>query len=208
MTTHSNLLTWEIPWTEEPGGLQSIGSQRVRHNWRNLAYISVHHTHTHTHIYIYHIFIHSSVDGHLGCFHILTTVNSAAKNTGVHIFFGVMAFWSGDIFCVGWRVVWCETYIKFIFLVLLKNERCWQRQACLPTATVGWSEPALGLSHGRFSLLCPSLYHFLVSSARTASSICMTSFVLGLFDFLILCDSIPSFYVPKRGRDLLKVVVG
>ena len=32
MTTHSSLLVWEIPWTEEPGGLPSIGSQRVRHD--------------------------------------------------------------------------------------------------------------------------------------------------------------------------------
>ena len=31
MATHSNFLAWRIPWTEEPGGLQSIGSQRVRH---------------------------------------------------------------------------------------------------------------------------------------------------------------------------------
>ena len=30
--THSNILAWEIPWTEEPGGLQSIRSQRVEHN--------------------------------------------------------------------------------------------------------------------------------------------------------------------------------
>ena len=30
--THSSILAWEIPWTEEPGGLQSMGSQRVRHN--------------------------------------------------------------------------------------------------------------------------------------------------------------------------------
>ena len=29
---HSNILAWRIPWTEEPGGLQSIGSQRVRHD--------------------------------------------------------------------------------------------------------------------------------------------------------------------------------
>ena len=28
---HSSILAWEIPWTEEPGGLQSTGSQRVRH---------------------------------------------------------------------------------------------------------------------------------------------------------------------------------
>ena len=32
MATHSSILAWRIPWTEEPGGLQSIGSQRVRHD--------------------------------------------------------------------------------------------------------------------------------------------------------------------------------
>ena len=31
MATHSSILAWEIPWTEEPGGLQSIGLQRVEH---------------------------------------------------------------------------------------------------------------------------------------------------------------------------------
>ena len=31
MVTHSSILAWRIPWTEEPGGLQSMGSQRVRH---------------------------------------------------------------------------------------------------------------------------------------------------------------------------------
>ena len=30
MATHSNILDWEIPWTEEPGGQQSMGSQKVR----------------------------------------------------------------------------------------------------------------------------------------------------------------------------------
>jgi len=32
MTIHSSILTWEIPWTEEPGRLQSMGLQRVGHN--------------------------------------------------------------------------------------------------------------------------------------------------------------------------------
>ena len=31
--THSSLLAWRIPWTEEPGGLQSMGSQTVGHDW-------------------------------------------------------------------------------------------------------------------------------------------------------------------------------
>ena len=35
MTTHSSILVWKIPWTEEPGGLQPMGSQRVRHNVGN-----------------------------------------------------------------------------------------------------------------------------------------------------------------------------
>ena len=32
MATHSSILAWEIPWTEESGGLQSMGLQRVRHD--------------------------------------------------------------------------------------------------------------------------------------------------------------------------------
>ena len=32
MATHSSILAWKIPWTEEPGRVQSMGSQRVRHD--------------------------------------------------------------------------------------------------------------------------------------------------------------------------------
>ena len=38
MTTHSSILAWRIPWTEEPGGLQSTGSQSVRHDLSDSAY--------------------------------------------------------------------------------------------------------------------------------------------------------------------------
>ena len=47
--THSNILAWEIPWTEEPSSLQSMWSQRVWHNWAINT-----HTHTHTHITLYY----------------------------------------------------------------------------------------------------------------------------------------------------------
>ena len=37
MATHSGILAWRIPWTEDPGGLQSIGSHRVGHDEGDLA---------------------------------------------------------------------------------------------------------------------------------------------------------------------------
>ena len=37
MATHSRILAWRNPWTEEPGGLQSIGLQRARQDWSDLA---------------------------------------------------------------------------------------------------------------------------------------------------------------------------
>ena len=43
MATHSGILVWRIPWTEEPGRLQSMGSQRIGHNWA---------THTHTFFFL------------------------------------------------------------------------------------------------------------------------------------------------------------
>ena len=49
--THSRILAWEIPWTEEPGGLQSTESQKSW-IWLN-DYITTTYTHTHTYIYIY-----------------------------------------------------------------------------------------------------------------------------------------------------------
>ena len=38
MTTHSRIFAWRTPWTEEPGRPQSIGSQRVGHDWSDLAH--------------------------------------------------------------------------------------------------------------------------------------------------------------------------
>ena len=63
-TTHSSTLAWKIPWSEEPGGLQSMGSQRFGHDWATSLHFSTGatgyphakhevgpswHTHTHTH---------------------------------------------------------------------------------------------------------------------------------------------------------------
>ena len=43
MATHSNILAWRIPWTEESGGLQSIGLKRVRHDWATFTFFQFTH---------------------------------------------------------------------------------------------------------------------------------------------------------------------
>ena len=51
MATHSGILPWRIPWTQEPGGLQSMGSQELGMTERPSAHTRSHaraHTHTHT----------------------------------------------------------------------------------------------------------------------------------------------------------------
>ena len=53
MATHSSSLAWKIPWTEEAGGLQSMGSQRVGHNYTNsssfLSCFLIHYFSSHCH---------------------------------------------------------------------------------------------------------------------------------------------------------------
>ena len=41
MATHSSILALEIPWTEEPGGLPSVGSQKVGHDWATWLSLSL-----------------------------------------------------------------------------------------------------------------------------------------------------------------------
>ena len=41
MATHSSVLAWIIPGTGKPGGLPSVGSRRVRHDWNNLVAVAV-----------------------------------------------------------------------------------------------------------------------------------------------------------------------
>ena len=56
--THSSILAWKIPWTKGPGGLQSMGSQRVVHD---LATFTYNHIYIHIYIHTYRMSLHLSV---------------------------------------------------------------------------------------------------------------------------------------------------
>ena len=70
MATHSSIFAWRIPWTEEPGGLQFIGSQRVRQDWVTNTHVCVYRsmciymsTHMYVHLYV-RVYIYICVSKH------------------------------------------------------------------------------------------------------------------------------------------------
>ena len=84
MATHSSILAWRIPWTKKSGGLQFMGSQRVRHNWMN------YHRHIHSKNYMRYSTLHYKIGSALDDF--------AQLQAHVHIYSGwslAMQFWVG-----------------------------------------------------------------------------------------------------------------
>ena len=93
MAIHSSILAWRIPWTEEPSGVQSIGSQRVGHDWRNRASTHIY-TYIHTCIYTYYMYTHIYVYTHTSymymhthiCVYTHKRVCTLSRFSGVQVF--------------------------------------------------------------------------------------------------------------------------
>ena len=89
------------------------------------------HTHTHNHIF----FIHSSVDGHVGCFHCLPIVGNVAINFGVHVFLWISVL----VFMVKYLVVELLYHRIILFLTFWGTSLLFYRVAapvCIPTNSV------------------------------------------------------------------------
>ena len=107
IATHSNILAWRIPWTEEHGGLQSIGSQRAEHNWSNLA-------HTHACTYMNMMAWTVVLLAHPGCQKSRDCCLRQAGTTWEPWWVGVewgreLGSWGDPGTVVQWRGPWCAT---------------------------------------------------------------------------------------------------
>ena len=100
-------------------------------------------------IYTHHIFfIHSFVDGHLGCFSVLAIVNSAAMNTGVHVSFQIIIF-SGHMPWCGIVRSYGSSIFSFFFLI-----NYFTLQYCIGFA-IHWLESTMSVPHPEPSHIPP-----------------------------------------------------
>ena len=90
MATDSSIFVWKIPWTEEPGRLQSMGSQRAGHDWATSLSLSACHCVNMCVCVCVRVCV--SVCVCLSSFHLMATINNAVMNTGVHISFQISVF--------------------------------------------------------------------------------------------------------------------
>ena len=122
MANHSNILAWEIPWTEEPDGLQSMGSRRVKHSW---AFMN---THTHTHTHTEEV---PRVGLQLTFARLHYTLGQKVRNKGTHTSWAPV-----------WPQVFCVYYCVWELPFILK-ETDWTLRVCVtkPESDWVWTEP-------------------------------------------------------------------
>ena len=124
MAIHSSILAWRIPWTEEPGGPQSISLRRVEHDWSDWAHMHIYiYTHTHTHTYV--------------CMYIYVYIHICVY---IYIFIAIGLINMHHLKTTNWEnpesSLWCRIFLHIevrgsIFgPYMIQPEFCWTRTAC------------------------------------------------------------------------------
>ena len=104
MATHSSILVWKIPWTEDPGRLQSMGSQRVGHDWATS--LSLSYSKTENFIIIF-FFERNWTDFSLH-FHLWNSLICKCIKYLFTYKFGLICYNIGNIYCI---MFFCLTYL-------------------------------------------------------------------------------------------------
>ena len=136
MATHSRFLAWRIQWTEEPGGLQSKGLQRVRHDGSDLAFIRAYYTISRLQRICCHIFtaISSYLSHPLILFFIRPLSPPFQQSSSCHLISGLHVFKSSDRLSFAWHSPWIGNFfplwnIEFHYFLFFY---------CLFLLSLGW----------------------------------------------------------------------
>ena len=130
MATHSSILAWRIPWTEEPGRLQSMGSQSVRHNWTTNT-----HTHTHTHTPIY------------------TPMSNIWESQFLHILINTFSFWLFWWVCSGGVAFWFCISLMTVLSPSVMSDSLWPHGPVAQGSSVHGYSPGKNTGVGCNTLL-------------------------------------------------------
>ena len=153
MATHSRILAWRIPWTGEPGRLQSMGLQRVRHDWSDLA---------HTHLWLLGLKINSET--------VKGSESPCAVNFLVFIIILLFLLCLTSAGCVTWKIK--VTSWESYHMGRVHSSRHWYHQITVRMRQVYSDLPHVQTSE--FMVLCldtgPSLCIALGNDSASVSS--------------------------------------
>ena len=126
MATHFSMLAWRIPWTEEPGGLQSMGSQTVRLDWGTKR--------TNTHV----VWISGQCAPHS---HLLWSPLAKEMQHSFHFEYWsfLTRVWEKPLEKVGLEFVWVKLFDARGHFLLIQGTCCFQIALCLRRRGLFWT---------------------------------------------------------------------
>ena len=147
MATHSRILAWKMPWTEEPGGIQSMGLKRIGHDWATK---------------LARLWYSGYLEEELLWDWVVSWVNSPDPSSPVRCRFCFLPEWTAVKQCLFIFGFWVD-----IFLGIKAKRTCYSCCSVTMSCPTRWPH---GLQHAR--LLCPPLSPGVCSNSYPLSWCC------------------------------------